>query len=110
MEDIFTMILYDLPAFQTSVTQSAQGEMWVSFRIQSGLFQNFVFFLTDLDKNDGFKYIYARLDEQLDGGELKNLDPTYHSSELAIKLAEYFRRHKDEIVDKQVKDPYNIAC
>lgn len=94
-----------MPLFQVAVADK-DGAMWVFFKVESGLFQDYVFMLSDLDSNDHFNWNYAKLEQQ-QGAELECLPPTRESAELAVAFAQYFRQHRQEVLYNSFKALYN---
>ena len=94
-----------LPQFQIALADK-EGQMWVCYKIESGVFQDYIFMLSDLDSDDHFNWCYGML-EKSQGKEITTLDPTEQSGRLAIDLAHYFHMHRQEILDKHIAPLYN---
>lgn len=92
-----------LPQFQVALADK-EGQMWVCYRIESGVFQDYVFMLTE--GINEFKWLYGMLEKE-EGSEIKPLNATPESINLAIDLMHYFNSHRHEILANHTKSLYN---
>ena len=95
----------DLPLFKVTTAKDAAGNVWFCFKIESGLYQDYLFMIA-AKSPDEMQYIYAKLDER-DGEELKNLEPTEESSRLAILLMDYVVESQVKMLDDLKHPMYN---
>lgn len=91
--------------FEVSYHEDENNEVWWSFRLVGGGFDNHVFFITDMECVDGLSYCYAKLNPQ--GREAETLEPTPQSNHIAMCLKDFFLQNRKEVVEHCNKRLYN---